>query len=234
VRGRISFRAGIQSYPGVIGELDRQLTSGHAGQLRERGAEGFGLGGGDELGELVTASTQMACLTTPAGYVNPFARTRNLIPQRIDMGVDYDGTGAIDSLGNARVTFAGTGIGGGWTCSTSENGGVVYRLDDGQYRGRYVYVTEDIVPTVKAGDVVGAGQEIGTFAARGGQGCIETGWSRGPAPNPQAAVLGQQATSGDAGSNRTYCGQQFSDLLRSLGAPGGLEKQSLSGTSCGA
>jgi hypothetical protein len=65
---------------------------------------------------------------TPGQYANPFAHTRNLTPQRIDMGVDYDGQGEIDALGNARITFAATGIGGGWVCSTPTNGGIVYQL----------------------------------------------------------------------------------------------------------
>src|SRR5579884_4258434 len=109
-------------------------------------ANGIGKGGSAVLASAVTPTV---CLPSPGGYVNPFARAKNLMPQRIDMGVDYDGAGPIDALGNGRVTFAGTGIGGGWTCSSSENGGVVYQLADGLYRGRYVYVTEDIVPTVK-------------------------------------------------------------------------------------
>src|SRR5436853_340475 len=83
---------------------------------------------------------------TPTSHVNPFARTVDLTPQRIDMGVDYDGAGEIDAIGDARVTFAGTGIGGGWTCSTKANGGVVYQLINGPDHGRYVYVAEDIVP----------------------------------------------------------------------------------------
>jgi hypothetical protein len=150
------------------------------------------------------------------------------------MGVDYDGTGEIDTLGNARVTFAATGIGGGWTCSTSENGGVVYQLTDGPDRNRYVYVTEDVIPTVVAGPkILPAGTKIATFAPAGGSGCVEIGWSSGPAPNPQASVLGQQATTGDAGANRTYCGNQMSELLASTGAPAGLvEGRPVVGTSC--
>ena len=65
----------------------------------------------------------------PGQYVNPLAHARNITPQRIDMGVDYDGEGEIDAIGNARITFAGTGIGGGWVCSTATNGGVVYQLE---------------------------------------------------------------------------------------------------------
>ena len=146
-------------------------------------------------------------------YANPFAHTKGLVPQRIDMGVDYDGTGEIDALGNARITFAGTGIGGGWVCDTSENGGVVYQLQ-----------------AVHTGQTVAAGQQIADFTPHG---CIETGFSSQAAPNPEAAALGQQATAGDAGANRTYCGQQMSNLLVSTGAPGGLTaRKPVTGSSC--
>ena len=111
-----------------------------------------------------------ACSSAPVApgqYVNPFARTRNLTPQRIDMGVDYDGQGEIDAIGDAHITFAGTGIGGGWTCSTPTNGGVVYQLSNGPDEGKWVYVAEDVIPTVNEGQTVTAGQQIATFAPQG-------------------------------------------------------------------
>ena len=123
----------------------------------------------------------------PGQYANPFVHTRNLTPQRIDMGVDYDGQAEIDAIGDAHITFAATGIGGGWVCSTPTNGGVVYQLDDGPDQGKWLYVAEDVIPTVKAGDTVRAGQPIATFAPPGGTGCIETGWASGPgSPSPIA------------------------------------------------
>ena len=187
---------------------------------------------GASAGTPVSLTTGSSCLSPArsSGYANPFAHTKGLVPQRIDMGVDYDGTGEIDALGNARITFAGTGIGGGWVCDTSENGGVVYQLQDGAYQGRYIYTTEDVIPSVHTGQTVAAGQQIADFTPRG---CIETGFSSGPAPNPEAAALGQQATAGDAGANRTYCGQQMSNLLVSTGAPAGLtEGKPVTGSSC--
>src|SRR2546423_7984260 len=45
-----------------------------------------------------------ACTSTtvaPGQYANPLAHTHNVTPQRIDMGVDYDGTGPIDAIGDA-------------------------------------------------------------------------------------------------------------------------------------
>jgi hypothetical protein len=157
---------------------------------------------------------------TAGGYANPFAHTQGLSADRIDMGVDYAGSGEIDAIGNATIVFAGTGIGGAWVCSTPENGGVVYQLTDGQYQGDYVYVTEDVIPTVHPGDTVTAGQQVATFTSP--HGCLEIGFANGPSPAPKAAALGQQAQVGDAGDNRTYCGQEMSDLLAATGAPAGL------------
>jgi hypothetical protein len=155
---------------------------------------------------------------TPGQYVNPFAHTRDLVPQRVDMGVDYDGVGEIDALGDAQITFAGTGIGGNWTCSTDENGAVVYQLLDGPDDGKYVYVAEDVIPTVRGGETISAGEQIGEFAPPGGSGCIETGWSSsGDYPTPVALADG-----GYSEGERTAAGQNVSDLLASLGAPAGL------------
>lgn len=187
---------------------------------------------GDSQGAAISDVTG-SCASTADTYANPFAPTRGLVPRRIDMGVDFDGQGEIDALGEARVTFAGTGIGGNWTCNTPQNGGVVYQLQDGPDSGRYVYVTEDIIPAVSAGEEVVASQRIGTFAPTGGTGCIEIGFASGPTPNPEALVLHQQATSGDVGDNRTYCGQQMSDLLVATGAPAGLaEGRPVTGNAC--
>ncbi len=163
------------------------------------------------------------------GYVNPFARSAHLVPQRIDMGVDYDGYGPIDALGTARITFAGADP--GWAGGNSVN----YQLLDGPYRGRDVYVAEAVTPTVTTGQTVTAGQPIVTFGHGFSTNSIETGWAAGPGqPGALANQLHQaDYTPGqDIGSYRTFCGQQFSDLLQALGAPGGLQNQPLSGSSC--
>jgi len=183
--------------------------------------------------ELVAAHCAPAA--SPGHYANPFQHSSQLVPRRIDMGVDYDGAGPIDAVGTARITFAGTGIGGGWTCDEPTNGGVVYQLQDGPDKGRYVYLAEDIIPTTTTGQTVQAGQQIATFTTNDGRSCIETGWASGPGPgvDAEAAALNQQATTGDPGDNRSYCGQSFSDLLQSAGAPAGLtEGRPVVGTRC--
>jgi hypothetical protein len=201
----------------------------YAQQVGQRAVRYLSAGGGQ-----VFISYQAGSCAQPisaGGYVNPFAHSHALTAERIDMGVDYSASGEIDAIGNARVAFAATGIGGGWVCSTPENGGVVYQLTDGQYHGAYIYVTEDVVPTVQQGQQVSAGQQIATFTSP--HGCLEIGFANGPAAAPLAAALGQQAGSGDAGDNRTYCGQQMSDLLAAAGAPPGLgESKPLSGDRC--
>jgi hypothetical protein len=164
------------------------------------------------------------------GYTNPLAHATNLLPQRVDMGVDYDGNGPIGALGTARITFAGADP--GWASGNSVN----YQLLDGPYRGRNVYVAEAITPTVTAGQAVSAGQPIATFGHGFSSNSIETGWAAGPGRPQALANQLRQAdyTPGqDIGSYRTFCGQQFSDLLQALGAPGGLQDQPLSGRSCG-
>jgi hypothetical protein len=160
----------------------------------------------------------------PGQYVNPFKDTRNLTAQRIDMGVDYDGTGPIDALGDATIRFAGTGIGGNWICSTSENGGIVYQLTNGPDTGRYVYVTEDVIPHagLRDGDSVHAGQPIGTFAPAAGSGCIEIGWSSGPTPTPIALADGGFHDGTGCTASRTAAGNNMSDLIHALGGPYGL------------
>jgi murein DD-endopeptidase MepM/ murein hydrolase activator NlpD len=163
----------------------------------------------------------IAALTIRAWW-SPFAHARKLTSQRIDMGVDYDGEGEIDAIGNARITFAGTGIGGGWTCSTPANGGIVYQLTDGPDHGDYVYVTEDVTPTVKTGTDVTAGQPIANFAPAGASGCIEIGWASGPHPSPIALLDGGFHDGTGCAAWRTAAGNNMSDLIHALGVPSGL------------
>jgi hypothetical protein len=172
-----------------------------------------------------------SCAVNPTGYVNPFARVPkgHLVPERIDMGVDYadNSPDPILALGTAIVSYAGPDP--GWENGSSVN----YQLTDGPYAGRYVYLAESIVPTVHTGEHITAGQQIASFAEPNVHG-IETGWAAGPGrPVTKAETLGQQATNGDPGNNRTWCGSNFSQLLAALGAPPGLlEGRAVVGAGC--
>src|SRR6478672_4362880 len=59
-----------------------------------------------------------------AGYVNPFSQISNLTPLRIDMGVDYSGSGPVLALGSGTVfNTSGPGWpGGGFIGITLDSG----------------------------------------------------------------------------------------------------------------
>ena len=174
---------------------------------------------------------QQKCSVDGGGYANPFADVPpgHLVPERIDMGVDYADAGAdpILALGDATINYAGPDP--GWMDGDSVN----YTLTDGPYAGRYVYVAESVTPTVRTGQQVAAGQEIATFAEPDTDG-IETSWAAGPGRVvAKASTLDQQSHGSDPGANRSYCGNQFSALLAQLGAPPGLpEGRPVVGSGC--
>jgi 3D (Asp-Asp-Asp) domain-containing protein len=182
-------------------------------------------GAGNALGQVQAPALSppaggIACASASAGsYENPFAGSTSVVPERIDMGVDYDGTGPIDALGAGTVTYSVPG-GAGWgpfSCSGGHGGAIVYRLGDGPDAGRYVYVTEGIVPLVTVGEQVQAGQPVASFT-----GCIETGWATGVGANTMAAELGQACASGDPGCVSTGCGWSMSQLIEAAGGPAGI------------
>jgi hypothetical protein len=147
------------------------------------------------------------------------------------MGVDYTGSGPVFALGDAKITYS-TQHDPGWAyCGAA--GALVLQLTDGPDQGRDIYIAEGVAPTVSTGTTVSAGEPIATFA---GTGCIEIGWSATPdGAEPEAAALGQQAQGAgeDPGANRTYCGNSMSELLASLGAPGGLaQRRPVVGSHC--
>lgn len=177
------------------------------------------------------ACSQLAgAIVAPGQYVNPFRASASLTPLRIDMGVDYSGTRPIGAIGNATVTYSQPS-GAGWGLASCQNGvdaGVVYQLTDGPDRGRSVYVTESVIPSVSTGQHVRAGQPVASFTG----GCIETGWSTGGGGDgAMAAALGQ-ACSGDPGCHSTWCGKNMSDLIHALGGPAGLLQGAIYGSGC--
>jgi murein DD-endopeptidase MepM/ murein hydrolase activator NlpD len=189
-----------------------------------------GLAAGGQA-EQVSWPGEQQCSVQPGSYANPFAQVPpgHLVPERIDMGVDYADNAAdpILALGDAVINYAGPDP--GWMDGDAVN----YTLSDGPYQGRSVYVAESLTPTVHTGEQVTAGQEIATFAEPNSDG-IETGWAAGPGlVVAKASTLDQQAHGEDPGDNRTYCGNNFSELLAQLGAPPGLtEDKPVVGSGC--
>ncbi|HMC69859.1 MAG TPA: hypothetical protein VKJ07_11955, partial [Mycobacteriales bacterium] len=148
--------------------------------------------------------------SSPSGYRNPLRNVTALTPERIDQGVDYAGFGPIYAIGNGVVLNT---VQAGWPGGTF----IAYRLTEGPARGLVVYAAEDIEPSVQVGDTVTSNTVLGHMYA--GPDGIETGWGDGFAlGNTMARTYGQFD-----GSNSTAFGVNFSRLLVSVGAPGGVQ-----------
>ena len=158
-------------------------------------------------------------------YLNPVREVSGLTPRRIDLGVDYAGTGPLLAIGRARVTMASdtdSGPSSCWAISCWPGGGiVVMRLLDGPFAGKYVYVAEHITVSVRAGQTVSAGQQIATLYT--GYPWSEWGWAAGPGPEALARADGHWChTCADVGDWSTIEGRNMNALLVRLGAPSGL------------
>jgi murein DD-endopeptidase MepM/ murein hydrolase activator NlpD len=161
----------------------------------------------------VTTTAAITAQPTPGSYANPLRSISGLSPERIDMGVDFGGYGPLYAVGDGVVLSA---YNGGWPGGTF----ISYRLTDGPANGLVVYAAEDIEPRVQVGQSVGPSTVIGQMYE--GYSGIETGWAEPSADGvTMAAGYGQFY-----GSNTTAFGYNFSQLLQSLGGPGGVSQNS--------
>ena len=157
-------------------------------------------------------------------YVNPLREVANLEPSRMDMGVDYSGSGPILAIGRAKVVLATDKLAGpescwGKTCVPPPGDMIVYRLLDGPFAGKYVYVVEHITIGVKAGETVTAGERIATLHE--GSPNLEMGWASGRGAQTLAVARGHQGRGIDPGGWSSIEGRNFNSLLVWLGAPSG-------------
>jgi hypothetical protein len=157
-------------------------------------------------------------------YVNPLREVRGLQASRIDMGVDYSGSGPILAIGRAKVVLASARLAGpescwGKTCVPPPGDMIVYRLLDGRFAGKYVYVVENITIAVHAGQTVSAGEKIATLHPASPN--LEMGWASGRGAQTLAAAFGHQCACRDPGGWSSIEGRNFNALLVWLGAPGG-------------
>lgn len=157
-------------------------------------------------------------------YVNPLRAVGNLKASRIDMGVDYSGAGPILALGRAKIVLATDRLAGpescwGKTCVPPPGDMIVYRLLDGRFAGKYVYVVENITIKVKAGQTVSAGQRIAILHDASPN--LEIGWASGHGAQTLAAARRHQCACTDPGGWSSTEGRNFNSLLVWLGAPSG-------------
>ncbi len=147
--------------------------------------------------------------TARPAYRNPFRSIVNLLPERIDMGVDFAGTGSVYAIGNAVITNA-AGNNAGWP----GYGWITYQLTSGPADGLVVYLAEDVRPTVIVGQHVTSATVIATMF-NGGDG-IETGWAQPDGASAESQLLLAGAIGG-AGPFPTMVGVNFDELLQALG-----------------
>lgn len=144
-------------------------------------------------------------------YGNPLRGVAGLTPERIDMGVDFGGSGPIYALGDAVITNA-TADSAGWP----GGGWITYRLTDGPAAGLTVFVAEDVTPTVQAGDQVSSTTVIANMFD-GGAG-IEAGWAQPDGASAESQLPEAGSISG-GGPFPTRIGQSFDALLQAVGVP---------------
>ena len=175
---------------------------------------------------IVTTTTQPSRPQSPSSppppsqssgtYANPLRSVSALSPERIDQGVDYSGFGPIYAVGDGTVLNT---VSGGWPGGTF----IAYELSDGPASGLVVYAAEDIQPTVQVGQTVNSGTVIGQVYE--GPTGIETGWANPAAlPDTMARDAGQFD-----GSDSSAFGDNFSQFLQTLGAPGGIVEGTVRG-----
>lgn len=145
------------------------------------------------------------------GYLNPLRAVSALVPERIDEGVDFTGSGPVYAIGNAVVTSAG--YNGGWP----GGGWITYQLTSGPDAGLMVYLAEDVTATVQVGQHVTSKTVIANMF-EGGDG-IETGWAAQSTAGTAESSLPEAGGIGGYGPFPTQVGLNFDQLLHSLGVP---------------
>lgn len=166
------------------------------------------LSGGAQQGQ-ASLNFDQATASVYGTYVNPFSGDY-YVTGRTDMGVDLCLTTGepIRAVGDGVVV----GISPDWFEGQPY---IWYRLLDGPYAGRYVYVAEEITRLAHVGQRLSAGEPVAYFKSSGT--CIETGW--GAADGETLA----QATTGYWEGERTPAGVSFARFLISLHVHGPYE-----------
>jgi hypothetical protein len=149
-------------------------------------------------------------------YADPF-RQAEVRGERIDMGVDYDGTGTLDAIAHGVVTEVTPG---GWG---SYGNYLKYEITDknSPLYGQSIYYAEGVTPLVTVGDVLNPGDPVASLIP-GWHSGIEVGFAGRGETSTYAATEGGGYSEGQA----TAAGEAMSTLIGWLGGPTGyLEGQ---------
>lgn len=142
----------------------------------------------------------------PGGAINPFAKATKFTAGRTDQGVDA----TLNAGDPILAPFAGTvtAINQNWYSGQPQI--VVAGAQGTPFAGKFLYLAEQIAPSVHVGQAVNAGDQLATYASSGTG--IEMGW----AANAQGETLAR-ATGGYTEGQQTPAGSSFRAFLSSLG-----------------
>lgn len=203
------------------GSVRQALAAYNAGEANLQAGYGYADTILQEAGE--PPSLKASPKNVLAGYANPFRDVQNLTAERIDMGVDYQGTGPVHPLGPGVITASNTDWAGG-VGAVGPGTWIVEKLSSGPAAGHQVYISENITSNVQVGQEVGPDDVIGYMTGQGAG--IETGWAAAGAPGTQgetlAASLGQQDPGSDPGGWSTAAGVSYSNVIHALGGKPGV------------
>jgi len=150
----------------------------------------------------------------PPVYRNPLRDLHKLLPERVDMGADFGGSGPIYAIGNGVVTNA-MGNSAGWP----GGGWITYRLTSGPAAGQQVFVAEDVRPAVHVGQHVTSGTVMAHMFV--GSAGIETGWAMPDGSSAESQLPAAGGVSG-GGPFPTRIGLNFDSMLIALGVKAGF------------
>jgi murein DD-endopeptidase MepM/ murein hydrolase activator NlpD len=157
------------------------------------------------------SATKTTTAATTSVYLNPLRKISGMLAERVDMGVDFGGSGPIYAVGDGVITNA-TGDSPGWP----GGGWITYQLTDGPASGLVVYVAEDVTPTVQVGQHVTPNTVIANMY--NGSAGIETGWAMADSSSAESQLPAAGGISGN-GPFPTAVGMNFEHLLEALGVP---------------
>jgi hypothetical protein len=162
----------------------------------------------------VTVCTGKNCLpVSPANeqYCNPFRAVKNLVPERIDQGVDYACSGPIYAMGPGIIDVFHNRDDSGWPGGTFMS----YKLTAGPASGKTIYLAEnvDLEPSLKSGSYVFSGTILGTQVDASPE--SEIGWGV-----PGAGYTAEYSCYTEGCD--TALGDNFNALLVALQAPSGV------------
>jgi hypothetical protein len=147
-------------------------------------------------------------------YCNPYRAVTSLVPERIDQGVDFGGSGPIYALGPGTIDLYRNRTDSGWPGGTFMS----YKLSDGPASGKTIYLAEniDLNPALKSGSYVFSGTVLGTLVNASPD--SESGWGvAGAGYTAEHSCYVEGCT--------TPLGVNFNALLVCLNAPSGVTNQ---------